>query len=71
MSFSNDLDKATSYVKNEDKANSILAVAKLYSYLPKYMENISVDNVTKNITSTQSYIINGYSLLDVRRLGWN
>lgn len=71
LSFSNDLDKATSYVKNEDKANSILAVAKLYSYLPKYMENISVDNVTKNITSTQSYIINGYSLLDVRRLGWN
>lgn len=66
LSFSNDLDKATSYIKNEDKSNSILAVAKLYSYLPKYMENISVDSVTNNIISTRSYIINAYSLLDVR-----
>lgn len=71
LSFSNDLDKATTYIKNEDKSNSILAVAKLYSYLPKYMENISIDNPTKNITLTQSYIINAYSLLDTRRLEWN
>lgn len=66
LSFSNDLDKATTYIKNEDKSNSILAVAKLYSYLPKYMENISIDNTTKNISLTQGYIINAYSLLDVR-----
>ena len=67
-SFSNDLDEATTYIKNEDKSNSILSIAKLYSYLPTYIENISTDNATKNIFLIKSYIINSYSILDKRKL---
>ena len=67
-SFSNDLDKATTYIKNEDKSNSILSIAKLYSYLPTYIENISTDNATKNIFLIKNYIINSYSILDKRKL---
>lgn len=63
LGFSNSLDVATNYVKNEDKQNSLLAIARLYSYLPKYMNVISEDNAKKNIMQTKSYILNGYSLV--------
>ena len=33
LDFSSDLDRATVYIKDEDKKNSILALAKLYEYL--------------------------------------
>lgn len=63
LGFSNSLDVATNYIKNEDKQNSLLAIAKLYSYLPKYMNVISEDNTQKNVMQTKSYILNSYSLV--------
>lgn len=64
LSFSSDLDKATKYIKNEDKVNSLLAVANLYGYLPKYLESVSDDTSKKNITKTKSLILNAYSLVE-------
>lgn len=63
LGFSNSLDVATNYIKNEDKTNALLAIAKLYSYLPKYMNVISDENAKKNVMQTKSYILNGYSLV--------
>ena len=54
LGFSSSLDTATNYIKNEDKQNSLLAVANLYAYLPKYMESVSNDTVKKNILQTKS-----------------
>ena len=54
LGFSNSLDVATNYIKNEDKQNSLLAIAKLYSYLPKYISPL---------IQTKSYILNSYSLV--------
>ena len=62
LGFSSSLDTATNYIKNEDKQNSLLAVANLYAYLPKYMESVSNDTVKKNILQTKSYILNSYAL---------
>lgn len=69
LGFSATLDKATTYIKNEDKANSLLAVADLYSYLPKYLETISQETAKKNISKTKSFIINAYSLVEIG--DWN
>lgn len=62
LAFSSSLDTATNYIKNEDKENSLIALASLYSYLPKYMETISDDTVKKDILQTKSYILNSYAL---------
>ena len=62
--FSSALDKVTTYIKNEDKLNTLIAIADLYSYLPKYLEIISQDNVKKNIIKTKSFILNAYSLVE-------
>ena len=63
LGFSSDLDKATVYIKKEDKANSLLAMANLYKYLPKYAETISDDEEFVNILKTKSFIVNAYSLV--------
>lgn len=64
LGFSSDLDKATNYIKNEDKANSLLAVANLYGYLPQYLDSISDDSAKKNVIKTKSSILNAYSLVE-------
>lgn len=64
LGFSADLDKATTYIKNEDKSNSLIAVAKLYSYLPKYLAKISDNNTKQNISKTISYILNSYAFVE-------
>lgn len=69
LGFSSDLDKATKYIKNEDKSNSLLAMANLYKYLPKYAESISDDLAYNNVLKTKSFILNAYSLLETG--DWN
>ena len=64
LGFSADLDKATTYIKNEDKANSLLAVANLYGYLPRYLETVSDDEAKKNVTRTISFILNSYAFVE-------
>jgi len=63
LGFSSSLDIATNYIKNEDKENSLLAVANLYGYLPIYIEAISDDTVQRNIVLTKSYILNSYAFV--------
>ena len=65
LEFSSNLDRATVYIKNEDKKNSILAIAKLYEYLPYYSEQILEDNAEKNIIRAKSFIINAYSFVEI------
>ena len=67
LTFSNSIDTATIYIKNEDKNNSELAIAKLYSMLPKFYENISNNIVKKNILQTKAYILNAYALVGNNR----
>ena len=69
LGFSRDLDIVTTYIKKEDKANSLLAMANLYKYLPRYAENIRENKIEANILKTKSYIINSYVLLDID--DWN
>ena len=66
LGFSSDLDKATTYIKNEDKTNALQAVSSLYGYLPKYAEKINKEDLMYfNVFKTKSYLINAYSLASV------
>ena len=69
LGFSNDLDKTTTYIKSEDKTNSILAVANLYGYLPKYAETISNSSTYMNVMKTKTFILNAYALIEAD--DWN
>ena len=69
LNFSKDLDLATTYIKKEDKVNSLLAMANLYKYLFKYAEKISNNEIYIDIIKTRSYILNAYSLIDTG--DWN
>lgn len=64
LGFSQSLDNAILVVKSEDKQKSLEELAKLYSYLPKYIEKISVEESTKNILQTKANIINAYALVE-------
>lgn len=64
LGFSQSLDNAILAVKSEDKQKSLEELATLYSYLPKYMEKISIDESTKNILQTKSNIMYAYALVE-------
>ena len=63
LGFSESLDIVTKYVKDEDRENSLLAMANLYGYLPKYIEELSTSNAEKNIFKTKSFLLNAYSMV--------
>ncbi len=64
LSFNTDLDKVIDSIKNKNKLDSIKSLAKLYSYIPIYVNEYSEDTTYKNITSTKSYIINSYAAVE-------
>ena len=64
LNFGQALDNAIITVKSEDKQESLEALANLYSFLPIYIDKISVDESTKNILKTKSNILNAYALAE-------
>lgn len=63
LNFNTDLDTAIQTIKKEDKIQSLNALAKLYSYIPKY--TTSLNNGTKNsIYKTKSNLLNAYALVE-------
>ena len=61
LAFSDTLDEAVINVKNKDKALSAMYIAKLYRYLPIFLEKNSNDDIEKKAEESKSYIINAYA----------
>lgn len=68
LGFSNDLDLATKAIKDENKKDSLVLLAKLYSYLPKYAESYSTDTTKINLLKTKSSILNAYSIIEDNKI---
>lgn len=68
LNFNADLDTATESIKNENKEASLIALAKLYSYIPKYIIYVSNDVTTTNIYQTKSNILNAYAIVEENNL---
>lgn len=64
LKFSNDLDETTKYIKAQDKVNSLSMVAKLYSYLPQFMELYEKDSRKIAFMQTKTNIIRAYSIIE-------
>lgn len=64
LNFSKDLDTATTVIKNEDKKNTLLALTKLYSHLPKYLSAYSNDELKKGILNTKVNVLGAYAIIE-------
>ncbi len=62
--FSNELDETMKYIKAQDKVNSLSMVAKLYSYLPQFMELYENDGRKIAFMQTKTDIIRAYSIIE-------
>lgn len=64
LGFSSILDKTILSIKAENKVDTLINIAKLYSYIPKFETAISSQNSIQNIKQVKSYIISSYSLVE-------
>ena len=64
LSFSSALDDCILSIKDENKANTLANIAKLYSFIPRFERGISSDNSNQNVKQVKSYLINAYSLAE-------
>lgn len=58
LDFNADLDMATQAIKNENKQETLSAIAKLYSYIPIYSTDVAKENQINNIYNTKMNILN-------------
>lgn len=58
LGFNTDLDIATKAIKNENKQDTLNAIAKMYSYIPTYSTETAKENEINNIYSTKMNILN-------------
>ena len=64
LGFSSTLDQSILSIENENKSDTLTNIANLYSYIPRFEENISANQSTQNIKQVKSNIIKAYSLLE-------
>lgn len=69
LTFSDNLDNLLVCLNNQDKTNSLICLANLYSLIPKYMSETSLDQKAISLESVKSNIISAYSL--VTSGNWN
>lgn len=58
LAFNADLDIATQSIKNENKQDTLNAIAKLYSYIPIYSTDVAKENQINNVYNTKMNILN-------------
>lgn len=61
LNFGNDLDQTILNVKKKDKTLSCMYLAKLYSYLPKFIDKNGTEELKREVLETKTYIINAYA----------
>lgn len=64
LGFSSALDKTILSIKDQNKSDTLINIANLYSYIPKFEQNISTKQSMQDIKQVKSNVINAYSLLE-------
>lgn len=64
LNFNKEYDNLIKVSKNENKQEVLDELNTLYSYIPKFVQNSTDDNINKTVIETKSYIISAYSKLD-------
>ncbi len=68
LAFNTDLDAVTKAIKNKDKAQTLVLLAKLYSYIPTYYLGFSTDQMQTNLYKVKSGVLNAYSLIEQNKV---
>ena len=68
LEFSNNMDTALKYTNANDKTNSLISLANLYSMVPSYENSYSRDTKNIELKYVKSDIISSYALLDTREM---
>lgn len=63
LSFNVDLDDAAKAIKDKNKEQSLILLAKLYSYILAYFEDFSDDQMQTNLYKVKSNLFNAYSII--------
>lgn len=66
LAFSSTIDDVILNVKKQDKALSAMYIAKLYSYLPKFLDKNSEDEIKRETLVAKVYIINAYAYAETK-----
>lgn len=64
LNFNTDLDNLTTAIKAKDKPQTLLLLAKVYSYIPTYSADFSDDQMQINLYRVKSNIFNAYSIIE-------
>lgn len=64
LKFNQEYDNLSKAIKEEDKEKTLEELAKVYEYMPKFIENCTDDSSESIIARTKSSILNAYSVLD-------
>ena len=65
VEFSNTLDETLSSIEQKDKAKTSENLAKLYGFLPEFLQDINdIEDVKKEILKTKSYLLKAYAAMD-------
>lgn len=64
LSFNVDLDNAAKAIKDKNKEQTLILLAKLYSYIPTYFEDFSDDQMQTNLYKVKSNLFNAYSRIE-------
>lgn len=67
LAFNDNIDNSFKYIKDQDKQNSLISIANLYSLLSKYKDSYSDNNKEKELLYIKSNIVSSYALLDTNR----
>lgn len=63
LNFNVDLDNAAKAIKDKNKEQTLILLAKLYSYIPAYFEDFSDDQMQTNLYKVKSNLFNAYSII--------
>lgn len=64
IGFSNDLNVVITNINAENKIDSLNNVAKLYNYLPNYLNNFLGDQEDVQLVYTKAYLVSAYTLIE-------
>jgi len=67
LGFSSQLNITITSIRDENKRDTLINLANLYAYLPKYINAYSKDELLKNIMYTKSHIFNAYALIEFEK----
>lgn len=64
LGFNQQYDNLTKVVKDENKKETLVQLVTLYDYIPKFLKNVSEDNLYQICIQTKAQILKAYAKLD-------